>query len=161
MVYITVNFVSQKSFKFATTSEVLKMDRITSVIEQHPNFSTDKSYDIFFIGCIAPIRHTFVSKFTGSWASELGNAPLVNNRRFSDSLTFYWNDIKVNNTYTFYDAQKYGTSYENYNPKVLPILKSHINELKPWPSRDCVAIDGDLIIIVLDDESLNQIKEQL
>ncbi len=164
--YITVNFVSQKSFKFGTIAEVFRINRVTERIEQNKNFEPNKAYKLLVVGEFQPIRKNYVGKFNGSFAWEFADASIIPNYAPADALTFYNDELNVNelfiyNPYRFESEAKKSLAKLHENKIVIQKIKKHLKELESWPDENCIIIDDDLIIFVIDKVSLEQLKQDL
>ncbi len=154
--YITVNFVSQKSFKFAT-SEVLKLNKVIERIEQNENFLSKKIYDIFIIGIFYQTRDKYVGKFyleNDNWKSwELGSASYINLDSYIP-LLFY-------NQFVFQNDYKYNYFKINIPMQTTVKFKSAIYNLTQWPNINSLIIYDNLIMLNISNKSLEEFKQYL
>ncbi len=154
--YITVNFVSQKSFEFAT-SEVLKLNKVIERIEQNENFLSKKIYDIFIIGIFYQTRDKYVGKFyleNDNWKSwELGSASYINLDSYIP-LLFY-------NQFVFQNDYKYNYFKINIPMQTTVKFKSAIYNLTQWPNINSLIIYDNLIMLNISNKSLEEFKQYL
>ena len=143
--FILITFMSvvrvmnaQKVWKLGFDAEMKAHERIISRIEQMPNFDINRHYRVFQIGTLS-LRKNFYKK--------------SNNEKISLDLleTSFTPRYMSQIVYNFYYPKDVFYSIANFND-LSEAGKAYIkNTAQPWPSKNSIFIDNDIIVIVLDD----------
>lgn len=143
-----MDIYAQKVWKFGFDAEMKINERIISKIEQHNSFYPTERYQLLQIGSLS-MRKNFYQEATNEYTSlDL----------LSTSYTPEFMSRIAYNFYYPYDIFVDNTGIQNLSEKGKIFL---LNKAKPFPSDDCIYIDGKIIIIVLTKEGLQKAKQKI
>ena len=144
-VLIIITFMStvrvmyaQKVWKFGFDAEMKAHERIVSRLEQMPEFDSNRNYRLLQIGTLS-LRKNYYTKST----NEKVSLDLL-----ETSFTPQYMAQIVYNFYYPKDIFYTSVGVNQLSSRGLEYIKY---KAKPWPSQEAIFIDGDIIIIVLDD----------
>jgi len=129
---------AQRVWKLGFDAEMKAHERIVSRLESMPNFDINKKYRILQIGTLS-LRKNYYPKEKG----EKVSLDLL-----ETSFTPQYMSQIVYNFYYPKDIFYASSSIKDLSLQGINFIK---HRAKPWPSQDSIYIDGDIIIIVLDD----------
>jgi hypothetical protein len=153
-----------KVWKFGYDAEKMLWNRIAVRIEESPSFkiNSKKPYNMFVIGNPPSYRSFYYFN-----KSLIARAPFGNIIKtsfayvVSAAISFYMPDHNITVV-----AQSYGTLLRRLKAndkrtwKDVLKYKDEINKVtKIWPDKDSVIVKDDMIIIVFDQKSLEEIKK--
>ncbi|MBO5284613.1 MAG: glucosyltransferase domain-containing protein [Alphaproteobacteria bacterium] len=137
----------QKVWKLGFDAEMKAHERIVTRLEERPDFYPARKYRLLQIGSLS-LRENFYKKAEG----EVVSLDLLK--------TSFTPQFKSSLVYNFYYPED--VFYEN-----APLLsisakaKQWLNQTaRPWPAAESIMIDGDIVIIVLDEVALNKARTQ-
>lgn len=139
---------AQKVWKFGFDAEMKAHERIVSRIEQFENFSAFRKYKLLQVGSLS-LRENYYKKTPG----EEKSLDLL-----STSFTPQFMSRIVYNFYYPEDVFYANAAKAELSPKGREWL---LYKAKPFPNKDFIYIDGDILIIVLTDEGLNKARSGL
>ena len=129
---------AQKVWKFGFDAEMKAHERIVSRLEQMPEFDSNRKYRLLQIGTLS-LRKNYYTK---------GVNEKVSLDLLETSFTPQYMSQIVYNFYYPKDIFYTSVGVKQLSPRGVEYVKY---QAKPWPSQESIFIDGDIIIIVLDD----------
>ena len=139
---------AQKVWKLGFDAEMKAHERIVSRLEQMPDFHADRKYKILQLGSLS-LRQNYYREQVG----EQTSLDLL-----STSFTPQYMSRIVYNFYYPQDIFYDNAGIEELSAKGREYIQY---QAKPWPSRDSIFIDGDIIIVVLTEEGLAKARDNM
>ncbi len=139
---------AQKVWELGFEAEMKAHERIVSRLESNPEFSAERKYRLLQIGSLE-LRKNYYKKSNNEEVSldllETSYTPEFMSRIV---YNFYYPEDVFYDNATARDLSKSGQDYIR-------------DQAKAWPSQQSIYIDGDIVIIVLNDEDLEKERSLL
>ena len=137
-----------KTWKLGFDAEMKAHERIVSRLEQTEGFYADRKYKLLQVGTLSLRKNYYINQPEEKVGLDLLETSFTPQFMSRIVYNFYYpKDIFIDNA-----------TYNELSPKARSFLK---NKAKPWPSKDAIYIDGNIVIIVLTDKELNELKYKL
>jgi hypothetical protein len=149
-----------KVWKFGYDAEKMLWNRIAVRIEESPSFNINskKSYNMFIIGYTYSYRPSY---YFDKYLLR-GSSPSVIRRSFAginpSAISFYMPDHNLNWRYNNQLLEKLKDNDKQTWEYILK-CKDEINKAKVWPDKDSIIVKDDVIIMIFDQESLEEVKK--
>ena len=148
MSFVRVSY-AQKVWKFGWDAETKLAERIITRLEKMPEFNINKQYKLIQIGEQSLRKNYYVKRNNEYQSNELLNSAYYKEGKGKEAYNFYYQT----------DFIKEDASLSNLTE---PQIKEFIlNNARPWPAKESIAIINDYIIIILNEDRLAQIRTQL
>jgi hypothetical protein len=137
-----------KTWKLGFDAEMKTHERIVSRLEKTEGFDANRKYKLLQVGSLSLRKNYYITKPEEKVGLDLLETSFTPQFMSRIVYNFYYpNDL-------FYD----NASYQELSMKAKNFLK---NKAKPWPSQEAIYIDGNIIVIVLTNKALNELKYKL
>ena len=134
-----------KVWKFGFDAEMKAHERIVSRLEQHKDFDANRQYQLLQVGSLSLRKNYYKKQKNEKKGLDLLETSFTPQYMSRIVYNFYYpKDIFYNNASASSLSQK-GKDY----------LK---NIAKPWPDKNSIYIDDNIVIIVLSEEGLNKVR---
>ena len=148
MSFVRVSY-AQKVWKFGWDAETKLAERIITRLEKMPEFNINKQYKLIQIGEQSLRKNYYVKRNNEYQSNELLNSAYYKEGKGKEAYNFYYQT----------DFIKEDASLSNLTePQVKEFI---LNNARPWPAKESIAIINDYIIIILNEDRLAQIRTQL
>ena len=153
IILIFMSFVrvayAQKVWKFGWDAETKLAERIITRLEKMPEFDIKKQYKLIQIGEQSLRKNYYIKQNNEYQSNELLNSAYYKEGKGKEAYNFYYQT----------DFIKEDASTQAFNE---PQIKEYLlNNARPWPAKESLAIINDYIIIILNEDRLAQIRTQL
>lgn len=140
---------AQKVWKFGWDAETKLAERIITRLEKMPEFNINRSYKLLQIGEMSLRQKYYIKK------------PYENP---SDSLLnkAYYPEGSAKDAYNFYYQTDFLSANANSEAFNIPAIRNYLlNNARAWPAAESLWIYDDYIVMVIDEQSLDNLRQSL
>lgn len=161
--FVVQNLYAQRLQKQAFDFELKLLNRVISRIENNENFSYGKNYCGIIFGQVPNMRARLYPNNTGKTyriAADLLDHRLITEWDPKDAFSYNMPENVFKTCKTFY------TEGRMHEPKMQAMLQrlnaaGILENLRPWPHKNSVAVFEDIIVFVASGENLEKIRESV
>ena len=148
MSFVRVSY-AQKVWKFGWDAETKLAERIITRLEKLPEFDINKKYKLIQIGEQSLRKNYYIKRNNEYQSNELLNSAYYKEGKGKEAYNFYYQTDFIEE-----DASETALN----EPKIKEYL---LQNARPWPAKESLAIINDYIIIIVNEDRLAQIRTKL